>query len=175
VQETEEKAKEEEMKPGPPPKPTAVKILEGNPGKRALNKNEPKPVSAGLAEPSAWLPETAQAEWRRVAAVLPAGVVTGVDVGTLEAYCQTYAEWRDAIERMATEQKEHGGKDQSIVVTPNGAVQTNPLLSIARNARRDMNRFAGELGFTPASRTRVKVTDGPEANEGDKAKEAIGF
>ena len=28
---------------GRPPKPTAIKELEGNPGKRLLNKNEPKP------------------------------------------------------------------------------------------------------------------------------------
>lgn len=28
---------------GRPPKPTAIKELEGNPGKRPLNKNEPKP------------------------------------------------------------------------------------------------------------------------------------
>lgn len=28
---------------GPKPKPTAIKILEGNPGKRPLNLNEPKP------------------------------------------------------------------------------------------------------------------------------------
>ena len=29
---------------GRKPKPTAVKVLEGNPGKRSLNTNEPKPV-----------------------------------------------------------------------------------------------------------------------------------
>ncbi|MEQ8198694.1 MAG: phage terminase small subunit P27 family, partial [Clostridiaceae bacterium] len=28
---------------GRKPKPTAIKVLEGNPGKRPLNKNEPKP------------------------------------------------------------------------------------------------------------------------------------
>jgi len=28
---------------GRKPKPTALKIIEGNPGKRPLNKNEPKP------------------------------------------------------------------------------------------------------------------------------------
>ena len=28
---------------GPAPKPTAIKILEGNPGKQKLNHNEPKP------------------------------------------------------------------------------------------------------------------------------------
>ncbi|HZK10243.1 MAG TPA: phage terminase small subunit P27 family, partial [Clostridia bacterium] len=28
---------------GRKPKPTALKVLEGNPGKRPLNKNEPQP------------------------------------------------------------------------------------------------------------------------------------
>ncbi|MDD6036563.1 MAG: response regulator [Lachnospiraceae bacterium] len=48
---------------GRKPKPTAVKELEGNPGKRKLNKKEPKPEK-GMPECPEWLmPEVLQAHW----------------------------------------------------------------------------------------------------------------
>ncbi len=39
---------------GRKPKPTALKVLEGNPGKRPLNLNEPKPEKKAPKCPS-WL------------------------------------------------------------------------------------------------------------------------
>ena len=39
---------------GRKPKPTALKVLEGNPGKRPLNENEPKPERKAPECPS-WL------------------------------------------------------------------------------------------------------------------------
>ena len=44
---------------GRKPKPTAVKVLEGNPGKRSLNTNEPKPVKKAPRCP-AWLEDEAK-------------------------------------------------------------------------------------------------------------------
>jgi hypothetical protein len=43
------------------PKPTALKVLSGNPGKRALNKNEPKP--GGVPTCPSSLDATAKREW----------------------------------------------------------------------------------------------------------------
>lgn len=40
---------------GRPPKPTAIKELEGNPGKRPLNKNEPKKPKQGAPKCPSWL------------------------------------------------------------------------------------------------------------------------
>ena len=42
------------MQSGRKPKPTAVKALEGNPGKRSLNTGEPKPEKKAPRCP-AWL------------------------------------------------------------------------------------------------------------------------
>lgn len=44
---------------GRKPKPTAVKQLEGNPGKRQLNANEPKPVARAPSCPK-WLEDDAE-------------------------------------------------------------------------------------------------------------------
>ena len=47
---------------GRKPTPTAIKELEGNPGKRALNEREPKPQKKAPACPK-WLEEEAKKEW----------------------------------------------------------------------------------------------------------------
>ena len=50
---------------GRKPKPTALKALEGNPGKRPLNEHEPVPPKATLRCP-AWLEAEAKKEWKRL-------------------------------------------------------------------------------------------------------------
>ena len=44
---------------GRKPKPTAIKELEGNPGKRKLNKHEPKPIKRAPPCPK-WLTDDAK-------------------------------------------------------------------------------------------------------------------
>ena len=53
------------------PKPTHLKLLNGNPGKRAINPNEPKPP-AELPAPPDYLSEIAKVEWQRIGEVLRA-------------------------------------------------------------------------------------------------------
>ena len=61
---------------GRKPKPTAIKELEGNPGKRPLNKNEPKPEKTAPKCPT-WLDKEAKKEWRRMSKSLEAiGILT---------------------------------------------------------------------------------------------------
>ena len=50
---------------GRKPKPTAVKVLEGNPDKRSLNTAEPKPEKKAPRCPS-WLEDEAKKEWKRM-------------------------------------------------------------------------------------------------------------
>ena len=57
---------------GRKPKPTALKELEGNPGGRPLNHNEPKPAKKAPRCPS-WLEDEAKKEWKRMGKVLEAG------------------------------------------------------------------------------------------------------
>jgi phage terminase small subunit len=51
---------------GRPPKPTVLKLLTGNPGKRPLPKNEPK-SPPGKALPPDWLDPVARALWDQYA------------------------------------------------------------------------------------------------------------
>ena len=67
---------------GRKPKPTALKVLEGDRGKgrRPINEHEPIPPGGGVKCPSWLLPE-AKKEWKRLAASLEAmGVLTMADL-----------------------------------------------------------------------------------------------
>lgn len=70
---------------GRKPKPTAIKELEGNPGKRPLNKNEPKPDKKAPRCP-AWLEEEAKKEWKRTGTMLEQlGLLTEMDMAAFAA------------------------------------------------------------------------------------------
>ena len=132
---------------GRKPKPTALKILEGNPGKRPLNENEPIPPKGSIKCPTWLLPE-AKKEWKRLAPSLEAmGVLTMADLTAFEGYCQAYARWKEAEEFIA----QHG----SIFQTPSGYVQQVPQVSIAQQNLKIMQSFCSDFGLTPATRARI--------------------
>jgi P27 family predicted phage terminase small subunit len=133
------------------PKPTAIRRLEGNRGKRAWNHDEPTPPDA-LPRCPEHLAPVARTEWRRVARTLHAmGVLTTIDRAALAAYCQAYARWVEAEQRLK--------KTPPLYKTPSGYVQQSPWLAIANKQLEVMGRYMVELGMTPASRSRVAAED----------------
>lgn len=136
---------------GRKPTPTAIKELEGNPGKRPLNKSEPKPTKKAPACPK-WLEPEAKKEWRRLAKQMEQlGILTEVDMAAFAGYCQAYARWKEAEEFIT----QHG----TIVKTPSGYWQQVPQVSIAQTYLKIMNRFAEQFGLTPSSRSRIIAED----------------
>ncbi len=132
---------------GRKPKPTAIKELEGNPGKRQLNTNEPKPAARAPSCPK-WLEPDAKKEWRRLAKQMEQlGILTEVDMAAFAGYCQAYARWKAAEEFIS----KHG----AIVKTPSGYWQQIPQVSIAQQYLKQMNKFCEQFGLTPASRSRI--------------------
>lgn len=79
------------------------------------------------------------------------GVLTTIDRAALAAYCQAYGRWVEAEERMRD--------GQLLYKTPSGHVQQSPLLGIINKQLELMGRYLIELGMTPASRSRVKVSE----------------
>lgn len=144
---------------GRKPKPTAVKVLEGNPGKRQLNMFEPKPVKGKLPKCPDWLEDEAKEEWNRLAKNLHnLGILTDLDVQAFASYCQAYARWREAEEFIS----QHG----AIVKTKSGYWQQVPQVSIAHQNQKMMMQAAAEFGLTPSSRSRI-IAD-QTANEPDE-------
>ena len=130
------------------PKPTAPKALAGNPGKRALNKNEPDFGLVTNIEPPEWLGENATKVWQMVVPeLLKAKVLALTDLHNVEAFCTAYDNWRMAQDAV----REHG-----IVVTgAMGGPMKNPALTAANEAMRQMVTFGSMLGLDPASRSRI--------------------
>jgi len=74
-------------------KPTALKVLQGNPGKGPLPKNEPKPT--GRAVKPEWLAPDAAAVWDQYAPIVEKmGLLTDADAETFARWCQLSAEFR---------------------------------------------------------------------------------
>lgn len=143
---------------GRKPKPTALKVLGGNPGKRPLNEKEPQPEKEAPRCPS-WLEPEAKKEWKRMAKTLETiGVLTQVDKAAFAGYCQAYARWKEAEEFLS----KHG----TIFKTPSGYIQQVPQVSIAQTYLKVMKDFCSEFGLTPAARTRIQV-DSAEGQEDD--------
>lgn len=144
---------------GPPPTPTALKILRGNPGRRPLNPNEPQPERASPTCPE-WMPPAGRTEWERIVPELDRlNMLTLLDIGMLEGLCNAYAR---AI-RADKEVEERG----ITFTTDKGFVVKNPAVGVGDAAWDRYKKFCAEFGLTPASRSRIQVKP-PEKPTSDK-------
>lgn len=146
----------------PKPTPTALKLIKGNPGKRALNKNEPKKITPVITTPG-HMDQLAKTVWKKTAKTLDQlGVLSDTDLQTLENYCETYAR----IRRLRAEIKGLGSTAYQSV-KPDGEVlwKAYPQVSQLDSAERNFRSFAVELGLTPAARTKVQAKEQKDDND----------
>ena len=150
---------------GRKPKPTLLKMLDGNPGKRPLNEREPVCLPGVPLAPE-WLDAEAQAEWHRVIPDLSEmGVLSRADRPALAAYCTAWSRWVEA-EAMV---KKFG----TIVKSPEkGFPMKSPYLSIADQALETMRKLLVEFGLTPSSRSRIRTLGAADA--GDEFDQFLG-
>lgn len=150
------------------PKPTALKLLQGNPGHRPLNASEPQP-DAGAPEMPPGLSTAAQDEWRRILPILSKmRVLTVADSATIAGYCQSFADWIAA----QSDVREHGLLIEEPMTNRMGEIvghrlKKNPALTIANELKKAYRAFASDLGLSPASRTRVHTTPGGDTPDDD--------
>ena len=132
---------------GRKPKPTAVKVLEGNPGKRPLNMYEPVPEKKAPECPF-WLNDEAKSEWDRLAdKMVNLGTLTEMDMAAFAGYCQSYARWKEA--------EEFHRETWNNCKNSSGYWQQVPQVSIAQTNLKVMLKFCSEFGLTPSSRSRM--------------------
>jgi len=142
------------------PKPTRLKMLTGNPGKRPLNGSEPRPAAA-VPECPEELGPVARTEWNRLVGELSAlRLLTNLDRAALAAYCGAYALWAEATAQIQ--------KYGAMIKSPTGFPIQSPYLAIANRQAEIMMRIASEFGFTPASRSRIATPSSHEPSLFDK-------
>jgi P27 family predicted phage terminase small subunit len=139
------------------PTPTHLRLLQGNPQKRRINRNEPQPaIPAEPPEPPDFLMPTAKDEWHRVIGELHAlGLFAAVDLNLLAAYCQSCGRWRQAEEALAAMCGRDPVTGGLLIKTAAGNAMYNPLVGIARKAAADMVRYGNEFGLGAAARSRI--------------------
>ena len=146
--------------PGPPPKPTSIRQLEGNRSHRPLNDAEPQPDSTMPDRPTG-LTGDAKKAWERLAPQMNAcGILTQLDRDSLESYCRLYAEAR----RCWREVKRTGGPVVSIA----GKAERNPYLAEAHRLEQLLHKVRGELGLNATSRSRIRVAKSQEPEDIDE-------
>jgi P27 family predicted phage terminase small subunit len=133
---------------GAKPKPTHLKVIAGNPGKRKLNAHEPKPT-APLAGPPAWLTPSQLATWNTVVADAPLGLLTALDAKTLLVYVIATDLHAQAVQEVASA--------GMMVTTNSGDLMQNPHMAVINRQAVILLKAAAEMGLTPSARSRVAI------------------
>jgi P27 family predicted phage terminase small subunit len=122
---------------------------EGNPGKRPLNTHEPQPDGERYGAPK-WLSDT-QREGRAFAiSSSPPGLLKELDRSGLAIWVVAEDLHREAAEKIT----QYG----LLTKSPNaGLPLQSPYLAILNKQAQIMLKAGAELGFSPASRTRVQT------------------
>jgi P27 family predicted phage terminase small subunit len=140
---------------GRKPKPTQLKLITSNPGKRQVNRKAAKAKAAIPAAPN-HLTADALEEWNRGATELyNLGILSEIDRAALAAYAMAYGRWVQAergIAKMAEKDQLTGGL---MIKTSNGNAVQNPLVGTANKAAADMLRYAAEFAMTLSARSRI--------------------
>lgn len=128
-------------------KPTELKRLQGNPGKRALNNSEPKPKTP-VKKPRGMQP-LARKFWDEYSPELARlEILTGVD----SAAFRLMAEHLGFAIQAAKQLHESG-----LTVETKEGTKKNPLAQVFKDNSLAYKAYAAEFGMTPSSRTRLKM------------------
>ncbi|MBC7599706.1 MAG: phage terminase small subunit P27 family [Polaromonas sp.] len=160
---------------GPLPKPAALRLLEGNPGKRALNLSEGVNPQVEIPSAPKHLGPEARKEWKRITPLLEElGLISGLDRAALALYCQAVgrlSELETAFNGMVNRLTD-GGPGATVLmsyadavyavshsVTPSGYAQQSVIVQLIKSHREQVNRYLMHFGLSPAARGRVQASN----------------
>ena len=145
------------MKPGPAPKPTALKRLAGNPGKRRLSDREPQPERTLPAMPRG-LRRRAKKFWQEHSEKLDRlGVLTEVDGPAFTMMAIHYETAWDAYQQIK--------QDGLLLEDKNDVARKHPLLQVMRENSAAFLRYAAHFGLTPSARSRLEIGEPPDQDD----------
>lgn len=149
-------------KRGTKPKPTALVLLNGNPGHLTNDEMEKRKKTEENAQffeqneipkPPKWISKDkiAKEEWKRVAGLLTKmKILTKTDTTALEAYCKCWSRYRQAEEELDSLKSLY-------YYTDNGSWQVAPQTRLAHKYLLLAKQFMAEFGLTPSSRGSMQL------------------
>ena len=142
---------------GRKPKPSHLKVISGNPGKRPITSNpQPKPFSLD-AKPPKWIGKYGQELWQaRAPELIELGILTRADLPMWSILCCTWNMFRKALEIL--------NRDGLTTVDERGLPRKNPIWTLYNSAAKDFSKLAQEFGMTPVSRQRLDVRQPVQAH-----------
>lgn len=144
-------------------KPTALKLLAGNPGGHKINKREPKP-ELKIPDPPRGMTEGALRFWPEVTQLIDKmKITTEQDKYALSQLCEAFADQEAARLSLSL-----AGGSVIESVSKDGGIRyyPRPEVKILSDLDRRIKMYLIEFGLTPASRQRVQTLDGSEENNG---------
>ena len=134
-------------KSGRKKKPTLLKLVTGNPGRRPINPREPEPAPGEFIAPD-WLDEEGRKKWADV--LNNCRWITPVDADTLALYCDSYSHYLKA-QRLSIK--------TPVVKTPEGKLSKNPAWTARNEAFQQMRSAGSELSLSPSARSGIRVDE----------------
>ncbi|ECF2367701.1 phage terminase small subunit P27 family [Salmonella enterica subsp. enterica serovar Mountpleasant] len=142
------------------PKPTRLKVVAGNPGKREINENEPLPAREIPPVPE-HLTDWGKVAWGKLTELLDdMEVITIADGLALERLCDVYADILQLRNTIAVE-----GRTYTVQTDGGFLIKANPAVAMLADADRRFKSYLVEFGLTPAARSKVNVRGGKEKEE----------
>ncbi|MCU4180673.1 phage terminase small subunit P27 family [Bosea sp. BH3] len=141
------------MTAGRPPKPSRIRRLEGNRGKRAI----PASVeSRGRPLMPDHLDDEQRGLWRQIEAGMPPGLLTLANSQAVERMTVAWSRFRECQRKIAALSMFSRGST--------GQLAMSPLIRIQNLAAREMHLAGEALGLSPVARARISA---PESVDND--------
>jgi len=131
---------------GRKPKPTNLRIVEGNRGHRPINDKEPKPQPV-MPECPEFIVGKAKKVWDKYGPMLVRlGILTEADGLAFAALCTEWARYAELA-----------GNNTLVQSFESGARQVAPEVSASHKSLTQLLRLFGEFGMTPSARARLSI------------------
>lgn len=138
-------------------KPTALSLIDGNPGKRPLNQEEPKPARVYSPPAPDDFDDNERAKWDEVSGKLArCKVLTELDLDALEIYCREWCAMQAALSDIADRGK--------LMQSPSGGVMWNPSWSQYKHSQQVCRSIMAEFGMTPSTRSSLQASADEDGN-----------
>jgi P27 family predicted phage terminase small subunit len=145
-------------KRGAKPKPTALRLLEGNPGRLPINDAEPQCGIPPVMPATVAVDAIASEAWNRLREVCPPQLYNAMDEQTLTQHCLAWSMFlrsqQEIDEGGLFIETPHYDKEGNHLYTEK---DVSPALKTWKSASEVLLKTTDRLGLSPTARTRIQI------------------